>query len=854
MPRFIKGIVYTNNNCIGCNRCISQCSITGSNISLLENGVPSIKVDSRKCIHCGNCINLCVHDARAYDDDTDALFESLKAGEKISLVVSSSFFEVYNDVANKVLGYLKSLGVEKIYDASFGAEISVWGHVKYLKTHINDSVRDRRFIANTCPAVINMIQSYHPELVKKIIPVHSPMLCTAIYARKYLGDTNKIAFISPCVAQKDEIESKKTEGIANFNVTYAHLMDKISIVDISTYNATADVSVNSLPSLYSKAGIFNTCVAAFFPRNVEILSLSSLSEDTTNTLRDCIGKYHEESQPLMVEISACKSGCYAGPGIERNKYESERIRASISKKMKSVNGQIMDQLTYEQRWNHIEEAYAKINFDDFSREYEDKFKQPLNVPDHALNEIFDEMLKNTEEKRRINCGSCGYQSCHQMAKSIAYGYNKKENCIHYMQDEMTIRYFTDLQTGLPNREQFNRKVIKMLRENPDKQYVILCGDINRLKVINDLHSFQTGTEVIKRVGKQLQQCCGATGLAARLGGGTLAAIMDYTPANMQQVYNLKHFDCSDIGVSFPVTLRFGLFIRQTGFDITEMLNCATICMDTVVSIAQNTFTLFTKDYREKSLLEANITAKMQPALDNGEFHIWFQPQYEVGTGVLYGAETLCRWIKPDGSIIPPGIFIPIAEKNGFIRILDKYIWRQAFMTMKNWLDEGITPVPISVNISRVSLENDALIFVIKRLGDEFQIPPEYIHFEITESAYMDDQHNMLYRINEIRKLGYQIAMDDFGSGYSSLNSLKDIPIDILKLDMGFMRGSTNVDKGAVIISSIIQMAKALKLKTVAEGVESESQASFLEGLGCDIIQGYLYAKPMPEEKYRDLFV
>lgn len=854
MPRFVKGIVYTNDNCIGCNRCISECSITGSNISLLENGVQKIKVDSRKCIHCGNCINVCVHDSRGYDDDTDAFFDALKAGEKVSLVVASSFFEIYAEDANKVLGYLKSLGVEKIYDSSYGACISVWGHVKYLKEHINDPVNKRAFVANTCPAIINMIQTYHPELVQRIIPIHSPMFCTAIYANKYLGDSNKIAFITPCVAQKDEIEAKNMQGAVSYNVTFAHLMEKIGYNDISIYNATSELSINSLPALIAKAGGFRKCIEAFFPSSAEIVNISSLSSDNADILRDCIGKNYEESQPLMVEALACKNGCYSGPGVDRNRNDTERIRANVAKKMKSIAGGLWDDVTYQERWNRTEEAFKFLKIEDFTREYQDKFKQPLHVPDSVLNEIYDEMLKNTDEKRRINCGSCGYQSCYHMAKAIAYGYNKKENCIHYMQDEMTIRFFTDIETGLPNRQQFIKTVEKLFKENPNTQYVIFSGDVNRLKVINDLHSFQTGNEVLKRVGDQLKRCV-SSGFVARMGGGSFSAVMEYTPSNMQQLYNIKHFDCSDIGVSFPVTLRFGLYIRQSGGsgdDLVEMLNCATICMDTAVSIAQNTFTLFTKDYRDKSLLEANITAKMQPALDNGEFHLWFQPQYEVGTGVLYGAETLCRWIKPDGSIIPPGIFIPIAEKNGFIRILDKYIWRQAFITMKKWLDEGTTPVPISVNISRVSLENDALIFVIKRLGDEFQIPKEYIHFEITESAYMDDQQNMLYRINEIRKLGYQIAMDDFGSGYSSLNSLKDIPIDILKLDMGFMRGSTNIDKGGIIISSIIQMAKALGLKLVAEGVETEAQASFLEGLGCDIIQGYLYAKPMPEDKYRDL--
>ena len=243
---------------------------------------------------------------------------------------------------------------------------------------------------------------------------------------------------------------------------------------------------------------------------------------------------------------------------------------------------------------------------------------------------------------------------------------------------------------------------------------------------------------------------------------------------------------------------------------------------------------------------------MNAAMDNREFVMYLQPQYNHSSGKLVGAETLCRWIKPDGSIISPGIFIPIFEKNGFIKKLDIFMWESAFRQIKKWLDSGIKPVPISVNISRISLNDDEIVRVIGGLKEQYSVDTSLLHFEITESAYMDDQESLIDRITRIREMGFMIAMDDFGSGYSSLNTLKDIPIDILKLDMGFLRGGTNTDKGSNIIGSVIRMAHSLGLITVAEGVEKADQADMLQSLGCDIIQGYLYARPMPVTDYNEL--
>ena len=349
---------------------------------------------------------------------------------------------------------------------------------------------------------------------------------------------------------------------------------------------------------------------------------------------------------------------------------------------------------------------------------------------------------------------------------------------------------------------------------------------------------------------------------ARITSGQFAICFEETIDNIQKLLNLKSFDCTDLGINYPITMRFGFYSMQENADeenitVMNMINSAILAMDQRITQQENTYSAFTKAIKQKQHDEARLSTLMKSALDNNEFVLWFQPQYSTSSGKLVGAEALCRWINKEGQIISPSIFIPVTEKNGFIRYLDKEIWRKAFSMLRRWIDEGYDPVPISINVSRVSLESEGIFYTIKYLKDEYKIPPELVHFEITESAYIGDEGNFLQRINLIRSLGFKIAMDDFGSGYSSLNSLKDIPIDIIKLDMGFLNqtdGSEKIEpnkqnKGGTIISSVIRMAQKLKYLTVAEGVENEAQAMFLKSIGCDIIQGFLYAKPMPEDAF-----
>ena len=217
----VTGLVFTNENCVGCNKCIASCSCIGACVSTEadDEGRSRIVVDPARCIACGACFDACEHNAREYMDDTEAFFEDLKRGEEISILIAPAFKANYPEEYGRVLGALKKLGVRRMINVSFGADITTWGYINYIKKY-----GFRGGISQPCPAVVSYIEKYHPELIPKLFPVQSPLMCAAIYARKEMGVTDRFAFISPCIAKKLEIDDPKNRGHVHYNVTFSHLM------------------------------------------------------------------------------------------------------------------------------------------------------------------------------------------------------------------------------------------------------------------------------------------------------------------------------------------------------------------------------------------------------------------------------------------------------------------------------------------------------------------------------------------------------------------------------------------------------------------------------------------------------
>lgn len=848
MSRFNNGIIFTNTNCHGCNKCVNTCVSSGANISIRKDDSTHIEV-SDKCISCGVCLDHCSHNARSYIDDTSAFLDAINNNEKISLIVSPAFYIIYKEKAFQILGYLKSLGVNKFYDAGFGGDLSIWLNAKYIRDSQKSGENTEKFLSNTCPSFINYCESLSPDLIDYIIPFYSPEMCTAIYVRKYLKDDSKLAFLGSCISAKQEFENYKDIINIDYNVTFLHLLNVLDTIDFEEYSASFDLETCYLGSLYTVSGGFTDCLSKLLPPSSLIIHYESINSQQNMILTKAKDMIEKKANPLLANITGCNFGCFSGAGVQRDIIDLSLIYSGI-KKIKETPSLSQDS---EENFKKIESFFKDINPQDFKCNFNSHYRQTPSIPETVRTEIFQLLHKDTKAKQHIDCNSCGYPSCNKFVEAVANGYTKIENCIQYMNDEMKYRISHDYETGLLNNYSFIHELQKIRKLHPELEYALLSIDIDKLQLINNLYGFETGNIAIKVVSQGLLNLVSDIGICARLGAGNFMLAFPNTIFNLEQVYEMESFDLTDYGVNYPVSVRCGIYILGPNEEnISQAMNNATLAMNNITDRVHNAFAIFNQRLYNEVFLESSITSQLKSAVDNDEFQIYFQPQYSHSTKTIVGAETLSRWIKKDGEILSPSSFIPIFEKNGFILDFDHIVWEKTFAAVRKWLDDGIDIVPISVNISRVSMDNDKTINYISNLQRKYNIPCEYIHLEITESAVMKDQDMLINRISKLKQLGFQIAMDDFGSGYSSLNTLKDFPIDILKLDMGFLRGKENKNRGGNIISSVMRMANMLELATIAEGVETPEQASFLSSLGCDTIQGFLYSRPIPLSEFETL--
>lgn len=282
---------------------------------------------------------------------------------------------------------------------------------------------------------------------------------------------------------------------------------------------------------------------------------------------------------------------------------------------------------------------------------------------------------------------------------------------------------------------------------------------------------------------------------------------------------------------------------------SESYNRATIARAKIEDSHNENVSFFTQQMKEELLWERKVENDMERALVNHEYKVYLQPKYSVGNEKLAAAEALVRWVHPTEGLIAPYKFIPIFERNGFITKLDDYMIAEVAKLQAGWIAQGKIIVPISVNVSRAHFTRENLAEHICEIVDSYKVPHEVIELELTESAFFDDKETLIGIVNKMKSYGFAVSMDDFGAGYSSLNSLKELPIDVVKLDAEFFRGNDKEGKGKVIVRDAIALAKKLNMRIVAEGIETREQVDFLAENECDFIQGYYFAKPMPVEEF-----
>ncbi len=450
-------LVHTNEKCQGCNRCISACPVLTANYQVELEGKQRIEVHGENCVQCGACLEACKHQARSFCDDTERFFEDLKRGVQISVLLAPAFQANYPSEYASVLGGLKKLGVNHIISVSFGADITTWGYINYISAN-----KLKGGISQPCPAVVNYIERYVPELIDKLVPVHSPMMCAAIYAKKYMGITDRLAFISPCIAKKAEISDPNTHGYVTYNLSFDHFMNYTRKNNVRGPNASDEIEYG-LGSIYPMPGGLKENVYWFCGEEVFIRQVEG-KKHAYDFLKDYRERVkHGKPLPFMVDILNCDKGCLYGTGIEPSKLQSEDTFYNIqdikehSKKAKNGNP-FSRKLSPGQRLKLLNKKFAGLKLEDFMRKYTDKSRTvSIRRPNEAeLDKIFRSMNKLTREDRMINCGACGYASCHEMAEAIFNNCNEPEGCVHFIKSE--IQAFSE------QLEKSNRDMIKRNRE------------------------------------------------------------------------------------------------------------------------------------------------------------------------------------------------------------------------------------------------------------------------------------------------------------------------------------------------------------------------------------------------------
>ena len=406
-------------------------------------------------------------------------------------------------------------------------------------------------------------------------------------------------------------------------------------------------------------------------------------------------------------------------------------------------------------------------------------------------------------------------------------------------------------TGLYNRKGFFDKAAEMVAGRDPGYYVMACFDVDNFKVVNDQYGSEKGDKLLRFIAETFTKGFDPVGgLCCRIMADNFAVLYPRYFMDDEGLAAIRRtaalFDGSMPAISFSIG-RY--IVDDKSLSISAMYDRASIARSSIKGRFDVKIALYDESMRERILRGQQIISEMKDALENGQFEAWFQPQYNHASGTLIGAEALARWRHPVRGLVSPAEFVPVFERNGFIYELDKYIWERACVFLRRWLDAGLSPLPVSVNISRYDAFRNDLMDVLTGMIAKYRIPVDLLRLEITESSFAKSTAQLISVVKRLVDYGFIVEIDDFGSGYSSLNTLKDVPANVLKLDMRFLENNENSSRGGNILESIVRMTKWLGLSVIAEGVETIEQADYLKSIGCNYVQGYLYAKPMPEEEY-----
>lgn len=412
-------------------------------------------------------------------------------------------------------------------------------------------------------------------------------------------------------------------------------------------------------------------------------------------------------------------------------------------------------------------------------------------------------------------------------------------------------------TGLYFGQAYFNEVEEFLKIANDTEYCLMAMDIEHFRLYNQLLGREEGDQLLIVIADMLREFQKENGgIIGYLGGDNFAVVTknDKEALNKLRQELRQELRCRNKTTGYPPA--FGIYTIQDRNESAEsMYNRATVALSYVIGNYTNRCREYYPDMDGKAEEEIRLLSQIQKGIENDEFTFYIQPQYDIANLKIVGGESLVRWIHGEKGMISPGVFIPVLEKNGFIADLDQVVWEKVCKWLRNCLDKGYQPVPISINVSRIDIFSIDVPQFLLSLVEKYNVPRELLKVEITESAYAEDGEVIIEAVNRLRSDGFIVMMDDFGSGYSSLNMLKSVPVDVLKMDMRFLEiNETEEEKGIGILESVINMARQMRIPIVVEGVETKIQEDLLKKMGCCYTQGFLYYKPMALESFEELLI
>ena len=413
----------------------------------------------------------------------------------------------------------------------------------------------------------------------------------------------------------------------------------------------------------------------------------------------------------------------------------------------------------------------------------------------------------------------------------------------------------DALTGLYNREFFYRYAEQFDQHNRDTATDAIVMDIQHFHIINERFGNAYGDTILKSLGNVLLSMAdGMGGIVCRRNADSFMIYCphteDHESRQEEERQDRQHNALSD-GDS-AVHLRMGVYPNaERSLAIERRFDRAKAACDKARASYTHSIEFYDNSLHDKELYEEQLIDCFDAAVEEKQFKVFYQPKYDITAEkpVLAGAEALVRWVHPEYGMISPGVFIPLFEDKGLIEKLDEYVWATAADRVADWKKRFGRTIPVSVNVSRIDMYDPDITAIFKGLIEKHALDPGELHLEITESAYTDNSEQMIKKVGELRDIGFRIEMDDFGTGYSSLNMISRLPIDLLKLDMQFIRGAFAKKRDTKLLEIIMEIAKYLGVPTIAEGVETEEQYLALKEIGCDLIQGYYFSKPVPAEEF-----